>query len=94
MVPVLHLALQHIGHCFKSAMWMGWKASDVVSSVRATEFIKHEKRVKTVQISAAKHPFSPHSSISSCLLSAQNFLHFSLFLGHLSRSLFPAPFSS
>ena len=65
MVLVLRGTLQHIGNRLKSAVWMRRKASDVISYVKATEFIKHQKRVKTVQVSSAQDPFKPHSTASS-----------------------------
>ena len=62
MVPVLHVTLQHLLNRFKSSVWMKWKASDVLSNAKATELMKHQKRVKTVQVASAQNPFKPHSS--------------------------------
>src|SRR5690606_9937817 len=47
VVFVKHVTCQHIGHCFKTTMWMSGKTSNVILGVVRAEFIQHEKGIKS-----------------------------------------------
>ena len=47
MVLVQHVPIQHVRHCFETAVRMTGESGDVIVRVFGTELIKHQKRIQS-----------------------------------------------
>ena len=60
-VFVAHAAGNHVGHGLKAAMWVIWKAGNVVARVVAAEGIEHQKWVKALLQVVAEYTCQTHT---------------------------------
>ncbi len=57
VVAMLQLTLSHIGHGFKTPVWVRRKPGSVIAGLVRTDFIQHQEGVHDAVIAQWNHPF-------------------------------------